>query len=106
MGYGLAHREKSLMRIKLPPEKHAEELARAARSPLERLGQLGKARLVVRLELRDALVRAAKRLPMRRKHQHVGRKLAIAPDRREEKAQGVAFGVDGPDADIGRDGGE
>src|SRR5256714_9982349 len=106
VGYRLAHGEKSLVRIERAAEEDRQEVG-GAPLPLGELAlQLGKTGPVVRLELGDPGVRAAKGLAVRGQHQHVGRELAIAGNRIEEQAQRVALGVDRPDADIGRNGGE
>src|SRR5579871_2226982 len=59
VGYGLAHGKKSLVRVELAPEEHPEQLARALAFAPQRLPELLQPRLVVLLELRDPLVRAA-----------------------------------------------
>src|SRR4051794_41061166 len=60
VGYRLAHGEKRLVRVKRPAEQHRQQLARAFLAFGELLLQLAESCLVVRFELRDALVRAAK----------------------------------------------
>src|SRR4051812_17356423 len=84
VGYRLAHGEKSLVRVERPPEEHRQEVGGAPLAPGKLLLQLAKACPVVRFQLGDARVRAAKRLAVRRQHQHVGRQLAVLGDRVEE----------------------
>src|SRR2546427_8092444 len=87
VGYRLAHGEESLVRIERPAKQHRQQLARAALILLQLLLELDEAGLVVRFQLRHALVRAAEGLAVRRQHQHVGGQLAIARDGIEEQAQ-------------------
>src|SRR6185503_7572729 len=75
VGYRLAHGEEGLVRVQRAPEQHRQQLARALLLAPDGFLQLGEARLVVRLELRDALVRPAERLAVRGQHQHVGGQL-------------------------------
>src|SRR2546422_11602767 len=86
VGYRLAHREKSLVRIEWPTKQHRQQLAGTALVLLQLLLELGEAGLVVRFQLRHSLMRPAKRFAVRRQHQHVCRQLAIARDRIEEQA--------------------
>src|SRR5690349_2676815 len=81
VGYRLAHGEERLVRVQGPAEEHRQQLARAFVLALDGLLQLGEALAVMLLELRNALVRAAKRLAMRGQHQHVGRQVPVASDR-------------------------
>src|SRR5678815_3172300 len=106
VGYRLAHGEESLVRVERPLEQHRQQLAGAFLAGSEHLLQIREAVPVMALELRHALVRAAKGLAVRRQDQHVGGQVAVARDRLQEQAQRVALGVDRPDADVGRDGGE
>src|SRR5581483_2285278 len=78
MSYRLAHCEKSLVRVERPTKEHRQQIAGAALSLGERALQRRKARAVVLLQLRYALVRAAKGFPVRREDQHVGGQLAVA----------------------------
>src|SRR5438067_11304697 len=73
VGYRLAHCEKSLVGVERPPEEHRQQIGGAPLAPAKLLLQLRKACPVVRLELCDARVRAAKGLAVRGQHQHVGR---------------------------------
>ncbi len=94
------------MRVERPPEKHPEQLAGALRPVLQRLLELREAILVVLLQRPHAGMRAAERLAVRGKDQHIGGEFTVAGDRVEEQPQRVALGVDRPDRDVGRDGGE
>src|SRR5918993_5841605 len=105
VGYRLAHREESLVRVERAAKQHAQQLGGALRF-FQRVQQFSQTVLVMLLELLDPVVGAAERLAVRRQHQHVLRQVAIARDRVEEQAQRVAFRVDRPDADVGRDGGK
>src|SRR5207237_8677915 len=87
----LTHREEGLMRIKRSLEQHRQQLPRAAFAFAELLLQFGQALTVMRFELRDTFVRAAKRLAMRRQDEHVRRQCAIARDGGEEEAQRGAW---------------
>src|SRR5712692_1114030 len=104
VGYRLAHREESLVGVERAAKQHAEEIARAAGFLPQCLAKLLQTILMMRLELRHARVSAAERLAMRGQHQDVCGQLAVARDRLEKQAQGIALGVDRPHADVGRDG--
>src|SRR5580765_6019492 len=66
MSYRLAHCEKSLVRVERPTKEHRQQLAGAA-LPLGKLAlQRCKARAMVLLQVRHAVVRAAKGFPVRR----------------------------------------
>src|SRR5260221_314675 len=106
MGYRLAHREEGLVRIERPPEEKAEQLAGAAFLAFQGLDDFFEMRLVMRFERGHAVMRAPEGLAVRGQHQHVLRQLAVLLQRLEEQAQRIALGVDRPDADVGRDGGE
>src|SRR5688572_10301021 len=105
VGYRLAHREESLVRVQRAAKQHAQELG-CALGFFQGVEQFPQAVLVMLLQLLHPVVGAAERLAVRRQHQHVLWQVAIARDRVEEQAQRVAFGVDRPDADVGRDGGK
>src|SRR5712692_6438996 len=104
MGYGLAHGKESLMRIERTAEQQRQEIAGAAGIVLQLIQQFSEMGLMMPLELRHARVRAAERLAVRGQHQDVFGQLAVARDRLEKQAQGIALGVDRPHADVGRDG--
>src|SRR5262245_38314620 len=70
VGNRLAHRKEGLVRVERPPEQHGEQLGRALRR-LQGVLQLGEAFAMVLFELRNARVRAAERLAVRRQDQHV-----------------------------------
>src|SRR5437762_13304384 len=60
VGYRLAHREESLVRIERPAKQHRQQLARAALALLQLALQLGESLAMMIFKLRHALVRAAK----------------------------------------------
>src|SRR5687768_11716369 len=82
-----AHGEKNLARIELAAEQHFEQVGGAFRRLCTRLDQRLEPLGVMRFERRDAHVRAAKRDPMRRQHQHILGQLAVAPDRIEKEPE-------------------
>src|SRR5258708_38898964 len=100
MGYRLAHREEGLVRIERPPEEHRQQIACAALALAQFFFQLGEARAVMRLELRHAIVRAAKGLAVRRQHQHIAPQLALTRDGIKEQSQRIAFRIDRPHAHV------
>src|SRR5262245_4217004 len=104
MGYRFAHCKKSLMEVKRPAKQHVEKLARALGFFPDGIGQFAQPVPMMPFQLFHAPMRAAEWLAMRGKHEHVVRKLAVARDRIEEKAQRIALGVDRPHAHIGGDG--
>src|SRR5216683_1955797 len=91
MGYGLAHGKESLMRIERAAEQQRQELAGAACIVLQLIQQFSEMGLMMRLELRHAGVSAAERLAVRGQHQDVFGQLAVARDRLEKQAQGIAL---------------
>src|SRR6185503_6357050 len=97
----LAHGEKNLAGIELALEQQLEHVVGRARRDGAGSLQLGEAFSMVRLELRDARVRAAERQAVRRQHQQVGGKFAVAPDRFQEQAQRIRMRIDGPHGNVG-----
>src|SRR5438067_385689 len=100
VGYRLAHGEESLVRIQRPAKEHGQQLARAALAFGELGLELAESVAMVLLELAHALVRAAKRLAVRRQDEHIGGQLAIARNGLQEQAQRIALGIDRPHADV------
>src|SRR5215211_6571923 len=75
VGYRLAHREERLVRVERAAKQHRQQFPCAARAFGELVLELGKSLPVMLFKLRHALVRAAKRLAVRRQDQHVRRQL-------------------------------
>src|SRR5947207_13708732 len=95
VGYRLAHREERLMRIERPAKQHRQQLAGAALALSELAFQLGKSIVVVRLELRHALVRTVKGVAVRRQDQYILRRLAVVRYGVEGEGQRIAVGAGG-----------
>ena len=103
MRNGFAHGKGRLVGIELPAEQGAQHVVgRKRRGRLgKRLLEICKALGVMLLEGGDALMRPAEGQPVRRQDQCFFRQLEVGADGVEEPGKRVAFGVDGPDADVG-----
>src|SRR3954463_6025024 len=66
MSYRLAHCEKSLVRIERPTKEHRQQIAGTALPPGKLPFQRREPRAMVLLQVRHAVVRAAKGFPVRR----------------------------------------
>src|SRR5262245_42705838 len=71
MGDRLAHREEGLVRVERPAEQNVQQLTGTGLLVLQNVLDFCEMPGMVLLELRDADVRATKRLAVRRQHQHV-----------------------------------
>ena len=90
------------MRVELALEQRRDHLVCRQRT-LADLTQRLEALAVVLLQLLDALAQTAKRQPVRRQHQGIGRKSGKTLERIQKHLQWIAVGVYRPDAYIGGD---
>ena len=86
----LAHREKTLLHIKLAPEQQRHDLGRRYRC--DRSGfELGKPGRVVRAQLRHARMDSDERQPVRGQHERLGWQVLEPAKRVQEATERVAF---------------